>query len=72
MTCVMPLPSTSSLDWYRDGGDVQARLPLLSTYLGQVCLVSTQVYLDITAELLHEAARRFHPPVVLEASGAVR
>lgn len=60
------------LNWYRDGGDVQARLPLLSTYLGHVCLVSTQVYLDITAELLHEAARRFHPPVVLEASGAVR
>ena len=23
------------LDWYRDGGDVQARLPVLSTWLGQ-------------------------------------
>jgi integrase/recombinase XerD len=50
------------LAWYRDGGDVQARLPLLSTYLGHICLVSTQVYLDITAELLHEAARRFQAP----------
>jgi hypothetical protein len=50
------------LEWYRDGGDVQARLPLLSTYLGHVCLVSTQVYLDITAELLREAARRFQAP----------
>src|SRR6185295_6521272 len=29
------------LAWYRDGGDVQARLPLLTTYLGHVCLVST-------------------------------
>jgi integrase len=50
------------LAWYRDGGDVQARLPLLSTYLGHICLVSTQVYLDITAELLQEAARRFQAP----------
>lgn len=53
------------LEWYRDGGDVQARLPLLSTYLGHVCLVSTQVYLDITAELLQEAARRFQAPPLL-------
>jgi len=53
------------LAWYRDGGDVQARLPWLSTYLGHVCLVSTQVYLDITAELLQEAAQRFHAPQLL-------
>jgi integrase/recombinase XerD len=57
------------LGWYRDGSDVQARLPLLSTYMGHVCLVSTQVYLDITAELLHEAARRFHAPAVLDGCG---
>jgi hypothetical protein len=38
------------------------RLPLLSTYLGHICLVSTQVYLDITAALLQEAARRFQAP----------
>ncbi|MCL5961603.1 MAG: tyrosine-type recombinase/integrase [Chloroflexi bacterium] len=50
------------LEWYRDGGDVQARLPLLTDYLGHVSLVSTQVYLEMTAELLHEAARRFRPP----------
>jgi len=50
------------LAWYRDGGDVQARLPLLATYLGHVSIVSTQVYLDVTAELLQEAARRFKPP----------
>ena len=52
------------LSWYRDGGDVQARLPLLSTYMGHVCLVSTQVYLNITGELLHEAAKRFQPPTL--------
>jgi len=50
------------LEWYRDGGDVQARLPLLADYLGHVSIISTQVYLNITAELLHEAARRFQPP----------
>jgi integrase len=52
------------LAWYRDGGDVQARLPLLADYLGHVSIVSTQVYLEITAELLDEAAHRFLPPKV--------
>lgn len=52
------------LAWYRDGGDVQARLPLLTDYLGHVSLVSTQVYLEITAELLGEAAQRFRAPAV--------
>jgi len=47
------------LKWYRDGADVQAKLPLLSTYLGHVDPVSTQVYLKITALLLREAAARF-------------
>jgi site-specific recombinase XerD len=59
------------LAWYRDGGDVQARLPFLATYMGHVCLVSTQVYLDITAELLHEAARRFHAPRLPDAGDAI-
>jgi integrase/recombinase XerD len=27
---------TTLTSWYRDGGDVQARLPLLSTWLGHV------------------------------------
>jgi integrase/recombinase XerD len=57
------------LAWYRDGGDVQARLPLLSTYMGHVCLVSTQVYLNITAELLQEAASRFHAPALPGSQG---
>jgi integrase len=47
------------LKWYRDGAAVQAKLPLLSTYLGHVDPVSTQVYLKITALLLREAAARF-------------
>jgi site-specific recombinase XerD len=45
--------------WYREGKDVQRLLPLLSTYLGHVDLVSTQLYLTMTPELLHEASKRF-------------
>jgi integrase len=48
------------LRWYRDGGDVQSRLPLLSTFMGHVELRSTEVYLTITQELLQEANRRFY------------
>ena len=32
------------LDWYRDGGDVQARLPVLSTWLGHIDPKSTYYY----------------------------
>jgi integrase/recombinase XerD len=45
--------------WYREGADVQARLPLLSTYLGHVNVSATSVYLTMTAELLGEASGRF-------------
>jgi integrase len=46
------------LDWYRDGGDVAARLPLLSTYLGHVEPANTYWYLQAAPELLAEAALR--------------
>lgn len=45
--------------WYRDGADVQACLPLLSTYLGHVNISGTQAYLTMTPELLTEASKRF-------------
>jgi integrase/recombinase XerD len=45
--------------WYREGADVQTRLPLLSTYLGHVNVSATSVYLTMTAELLAEASARF-------------
>jgi len=48
------------LAWYRDGKDVNARLPALATYMGHVNISSTQVYLQPTAELLGEVDRRFH------------
>jgi len=46
------------LDWYRDGADVQARLPLLSTWLGHVDPKSTYWYLQAVPELLTLAAGR--------------
>lgn len=49
------------LDWYRDGLDVQARLPLLSTYLGHVNPASTFWYLHAAPELLALAAARLDP-----------
>lgn len=48
----------SLLDFYRDGGDVQARLPLLSTWLGHVDPKSTYWYLQAVPELLTMAAER--------------
>jgi integrase/recombinase XerD len=45
--------------WYREGADLQTRLPLLSTYLGHVNVSGTQAYLPMTHELLAEASRRF-------------
>lgn len=49
---------TTLLDWYRDGGNVQARLPLLSTWLGHVDPKSTYWYLHAVPELLALAAGR--------------
>jgi integrase len=48
------------LRWYREGLNVQSRLPLLSTFLGHANPQSTEVYLTITADLLREANTRFH------------
>jgi len=46
------------LGWYRSGADVQARLPLLSAFLGHVDPASTYWYLEATPELLALAAAR--------------
>ena len=45
------------LDWYRDGTDVTARMPLLSAYLGHVGPTSTYWYLQATPELLGVAGQ---------------
>lgn len=51
---------TRLLQWYPDGDNVMARLPLLSTYPGHACVSDTEVYLRITTALLQEAETRFH------------
>lgn len=48
------------LAWYRDGQDVNARLPWLATYMGHVDIHSTQVYLRATPELIEQVDQRFH------------
>jgi integrase/recombinase XerD len=49
---------TTLLGWYQDGGDVAARLPLLSAWLGHTDPASTYWYLTGTPELLALAAAR--------------
>jgi integrase/recombinase XerD len=51
---------TTLLGWYRDGGDVQSRIPSLSTYLGHREPASTYWYLSAAPELLALAAARHH------------
>ena len=46
------------LGWYRDGDDVQSRLPLLSTYMGHVHPSDTYWYLSAAPELLALAGER--------------
>ena len=51
--------ATATLDnWYQAGVDVQAKLPLLSTFLGHVDPASTYWYLSPKPDLLAAAARR--------------
>ena len=47
------------LRWYRLGVDVQAKLPMLSTYMGHVSIASTEYYLPFIPELAAEASNRF-------------
>ena len=62
---------TRLLEWYRDGDNVMARLPLLSTYLGHACVSDTEVYLRITTALLEQASTRFRAFArdILESGG---
>jgi integrase/recombinase XerD len=46
------------LGWYRQGVDVDARLPLLSTHLGHSGPAATYWYLEAVPELLSEVAQR--------------
>jgi integrase/recombinase XerD len=46
------------LRWYREGADLDARLPVLATYLGHAAIEGTQQYLHLTAELFPEVIVR--------------
>jgi len=45
--------------WYREGADVQTRLPLLATYLGHASVSGTMCYLSMIPALLSEASLCF-------------
>ena len=44
--------------WYRQGVDLHARLPWLSTYMGHVNIVGTETYLKVTPDLLDFVGNR--------------
>ncbi len=45
-------------DWYKSDEDPERRLPVLSTYLGHVCVASTYWYLSSWPELMAQAMTR--------------
>ena len=47
------------LRWYRAGHDVQAKLPLLATYMGHVSVASTEYYVHFVEPLARSASARF-------------
>jgi len=61
--------------WYRTGANVQAKLPLLATWLGHVSIFSTYHYLHFVDELRQSANDRFteaYGGVVVLVGGPVR
>jgi integrase len=59
---------TTMLGWYREGLDVEQRLPHLSTWLGHVDPASTYWYLHAVPELLELAANRLEPTPASKAA----
>jgi integrase len=47
------------LRWYREGAEVEAKLPLLATYMGHVSVVSTHYYLQWIEPIRTHASARF-------------
>jgi integrase/recombinase XerD len=44
--------------WWREGVDLDAKLPLLATYMGHEHLSGTQRYLQLTIDLFADVASR--------------
>jgi integrase len=57
------------LDWYRDGVDVTAMMPRLSTYLGHIDPKDTYWYLESAPELMALAGQRLDTHLVAHAQG---
>lgn len=47
------------LRWYHEGANVQAKLPMLSTYMGHSSVASTQYYLRFIDQVVSSASKRF-------------
>jgi len=47
------------LRWYREGAEVEAKLPLLATYMGHASILSTHYYLHWVEPLRTAASERF-------------
>jgi integrase len=47
------------LAWYREGGDINVKLPALSTYLGHAGVTHTYWYLTAVPDLMAVASTRF-------------
>ncbi len=47
------------LRWYREGADVQAKLPALAAYMGHASVVSTQYYLSLLEPIVEMASQLF-------------
>jgi integrase/recombinase XerD len=45
--------------WYREGADVESKLPLLATYLGHGSALSTHHYLHFIEPIRTAASERF-------------
>jgi|1186.fasta_scaffold30743_2 integrase/recombinase XerD len=58
--------TTTLWEWYRDGADVAARMPRLTTYLGHADPKSTYWYLTGSPELLALAANRLEQHLTQE------
>lgn len=55
--------------WYREGVDLNTRLPWLSAYMGHVNVLGTEVYLQATPELLQLASERLATHVARSGRG---
>jgi integrase len=58
--------------WYREGADVEAKLPLLATYMGHASVAATYRYLTILPETLvaaSERLRRYSGTIITPAGG---